>query len=746
MRRVAGLTALLGLVVLSAILATPAFANLTGAVWTTTADGMKVDANLYDQKCPGNNPCVSPPLVPFLSGGPNFTSPSRWVPDGDYYFQVTDPSGKVLLSTDSVACRRFEVLTVAGKKTVIYPDTHDQGNPDEPEEANPAPHIYCNDAINDLITIALCPFLDTPNNGGVYKLWITRVKDYNPSDTGSRFGFVPSDCKTDNFKVKKLASVWGDKVDTDGSSVEHVCIILYSVTKVRGQETLTEIDRTCTDGNGEFSFSNLGIGNYAVDEDLSCTDCGSDFSDWTRISPAGPIRFSITRGDLGTKGKNPTPGEPIYVGEFVNEPIVPPVVTLAGVKFLDVDGDGLRDGTPQHNPDGEQEPPLAGWGITLEEKVDNGTWQQARYDDDSLVPPQVTGISGSYFFSGLPAGKVYRICEYKWIDLDSDGEVDYTYDALTGFDQELVKPADAGWLQTAPPTDDIQWWGVDPDDADVSVDVVDGQWVVTVGGAVPNTTTVSALVFGNKLGEICAQKDQTDGCGNPIGSVEGFEFCLYEADGVTPAQQFVDGENGWDWYEVDCASTGADGKVCWDGLLGGDYCVGEAATPGWQLDPGPEVQCDSLDNGKSLSFTFQNYAVVGGLTPGYWRNWRNHYTSEQICDLLQGTIADVGDCVVDIAAADAIFDHWDANPDDYMTILKAFLLCDQLTINLTQTPGYPNPSNGSLVPDCMVYFNGQWIKLSDVIEAALAIWANPGPYSRDYVLLIKNELGAFMTR
>jgi hypothetical protein len=65
------------------------------------------------------------------------------------------------------------------------------------------------------ITIRLanttCPsdYLDTPNNGGVYKVWVTPVGDFvgdptivdNNCGSGCYHGFVPSKTKTDNFKI-----------------------------------------------------------------------------------------------------------------------------------------------------------------------------------------------------------------------------------------------------------------------------------------------------------------------------------------------------------------------------------------------------------------------------------------------------------------------------------------------------------------------------------------------------------------
>jgi hypothetical protein len=659
------------------VLALPAAAHLTGAVWTTTATGAKVNANLYDQKCPPLiNPCTTPPLVPFLSGGPNFASPTRWVPDGDYYFQVTDPPGKVLLSSDSIAERMFTVATDgAGKKYVIYGGSH----------------ITCTDSLSGLVTIALCPFYDTPNNGGVYKLWITRVSDYNPADSGSRFGFIPSLTKTDNFKVKRLASVWGKKVDDQGNPLEGVHIILYSVQKIRGVQTLVRIADTCTDGNGEFSFTNLSVGKYAVDEDLNLSQppipAGCiDYSTYTRVSPLGPIYFTITRADTGSARTGP--GAPKYIGQFVNQPSgPPPQATLSGFKFLDEDGDGVLD---------PGEPPLADWEITLYEKTGNGTWQLAHDADGNLVTPnpRTTGADGAYNFGHLAVDRVYRICE-------------------------TLKP---GWLQTAPTTGNPGPYVVAPPDADVTVDVVDQCFVVAFGAGAPDGTVVSDLRFGNKLAKLCVQKLQ-DGTGTPVA---GFEFRLYEADGITPA---TDGFGD----PVPAITTGADGTACWENLLAGCYVVVETGKNGWRpVDSDSQSVC--LDPGEEDAVTFTNHAICIGLTPGYWKNWRNHYTDAQFTSLLSGTIA------ADIAAADGIFAHWDANPDDYLTILQAFLLADQLTLNLTQDPSLPNPSGGSLVPECNCAATAS---LSNAITSALDILAAPGLFSRDYVLIVKDELAAY---
>jgi hypothetical protein len=157
---------------------------LPGAIFTTNAQGTRVNQNTFPAKCDV-----------YLDGGPGINAPqgAAGLPDGDYYFQVTDPSGKTLLSTDAVQFRKFRVS--AGIISGL---------------AAPGNHATGLDVDHGAVTIQLCNFLDTPNNGGVYKVWVTPVDDFvgdpakvdNNCGRGCFHGFVPAASKTDNFKVK----------------------------------------------------------------------------------------------------------------------------------------------------------------------------------------------------------------------------------------------------------------------------------------------------------------------------------------------------------------------------------------------------------------------------------------------------------------------------------------------------------------------------------------------------------------
>jgi hypothetical protein len=140
-------------------------AQITGAIFTTLFDGSAVNYNIYDHK-----------QDVYLNGGP--VSPkapctAAGLPDGVYYFQVTDPSGRWLLSTDDITERK---VRVSGGYIVENLGTHTD-----------AAGTKCN---KSTVTVSLYPFFDTPNPGGEYKVWMSM----DPR-------FIPSQTKTDNFKA-----------------------------------------------------------------------------------------------------------------------------------------------------------------------------------------------------------------------------------------------------------------------------------------------------------------------------------------------------------------------------------------------------------------------------------------------------------------------------------------------------------------------------------------------------------------
>jgi hypothetical protein len=151
------------------LLGGPAIAGPAGAIFTTDAAGTFVNGNVYEH--PGDV---------YLNGGPKANAPcdAAGLPDGEYYFQVTDPSGQDLLSTDPIGERAVRVD--GGLISAYLGGTHAIGT-----------STKCG-----ATTVQLCPFLPSPNEGDEYKVWMTPVLAYD-----ARGGFSRSDSKTDNFKV-----------------------------------------------------------------------------------------------------------------------------------------------------------------------------------------------------------------------------------------------------------------------------------------------------------------------------------------------------------------------------------------------------------------------------------------------------------------------------------------------------------------------------------------------------------------
>lgn len=167
----------------------------SGAIFTTLEDGTEVNLNQFPDA-----------ESVYLDGGPGPGAPqtAAGLDDGTYVFQVTNPSGKRLLSTDLAKCRRFTVANgiIAG---VVA--------------AGGCEHATGFDVDHSATTVQLFPFDLTPNPGGVFKVWATFESDFLAGCTalgessgldvvdcgnapGNRHGFVPRHSKTDNFKVK----------------------------------------------------------------------------------------------------------------------------------------------------------------------------------------------------------------------------------------------------------------------------------------------------------------------------------------------------------------------------------------------------------------------------------------------------------------------------------------------------------------------------------------------------------------
>ena len=252
-----------------------------GAIHTSKADGTSVNANLYENKADV-----------YLNGGPQNAN-ANGLPNGTYYFQVTDPSGATLLSTDLAQCR--QLLVANGKVSGA---------------TGACPHANgAYNAANGSTPVQMLPFNNTPNNGGEYKVWLIRQATTTTIGAdGITLDFDKNNAKTDNFKVKteEAPCVPGDPecpltvtisgakfYDADADGIRDLNEI--GVEGIRIEVTLsTSPDPVIveTDASGNWSLANVTTDTgYSVRELLPCVDenadslCDTDHY-WVQTSPA----------------------------------------------------------------------------------------------------------------------------------------------------------------------------------------------------------------------------------------------------------------------------------------------------------------------------------------------------------------------------------------------------------------------------------------------------------------------------
>jgi len=392
------------------------------AIQSSVCDGSKVNANLYDD-----------PREVYLSGGPQFPACGNVAgfADGTYYFQVTDPSGKTLLSSDPLNCR---VVTVSGGVITGYtPDASCPAGSNDPCGPVPSngPHNagtgVCSADFPSQISVQMWPFTQTPNHGGVYKMWLeptaslpaacdpTQVDPSLNNANCPGHGFVSgAGTKTDNFRIKSFTpppppphesgAINANKFcDANGDGLLEPDELLLQLAN--WQINFSPDPNNCsglTDINGMVACANLDPGTYNVSEveqsnfnhTGTCTDgvCGT-----CAISQAS----CATNLDCPGLGDScvPNPVNPaaitvvgtgdIHEVDFLNIG----VSSISGRKFQDVNLNGVDN----------SDPGLAGVKVLL-----TGTTAQGQ----PVSRCTVTDGTGAYSFGNLLPG-TYSVSEVK---------------------------------------------------------------------------------------------------------------------------------------------------------------------------------------------------------------------------------------------------------------------------------------------------------------------------------------------
>ena len=708
-------------------------APLKGAIFTTTPDGGIVNENVhYERK-----------IEVYLDGGPGPNAPqtAAGLPDGDYYFQVTDPSGKVLLSEDPAMCRKVRVedgvivallnpgATYDPKGSAGPFPCHIQDDPDPPDPAGPGDagpsarhdtNVDVDHGNEGAIVVQLMPFLDTPNPGGVYKAWIIPADRYvanggNPEAIpgdpksglralkvkGQQVGFQrdpgfgpPRDqVKTDNFKVKEFfpPEITVRKFhDIDGDGIWDP------------SEPEIGVD-ACVDGDGDIVSCDTGGGwPVAITEPITDGPVTNNFFTPVSIVAEPPGTWVVEEGTFSPKWAQSVAildGVPLGVANPVN-------VSVAGTsgethevifgnfmpgakhgqKFIDLNGNGQRDAGEGCDPN----------DIVNYPGCHNVTVQLDGHDGagNPVHLTEYTDEDGEYSFTGLnPGSYTVTVVEPEGFECSYPSACQYDFDIESG-DVEVGN--DFGDFSRA------EIYGLKFHDLD--------------GDGEPREPSEPPIA------DITIHLDGTDGMGNSV------NLTTYTCGGT---------------LQPDCGDE-EEGSYWFIDLWPGDYTVTEDPPVGLICTfPDPYSYTVELESDEVVrELDFGNAGPCNGLTPGYWKNWRNHYKPGQINTLLEGTIASTW------KEADDIFDHWAARPGDELSILKAMTLANQLTINLTQNPGFPNPSEGSLFGFCTLP-DDDGENLAEILETALNYIArltdgDPGnDPTRDEILSVAYILDRF---
>ena len=238
-----------------------ASAAINGALQTTDPTGTVVNYNT-------GLPCDQV----YITGGPQNTNDAGLVPVGPtvtYYFQVTDPAGKVILYTDAVSNRTLTSGTNSSGKGVITGTT--------------GTHLTGGNGPSGETTVQLFPFTQTPNNGGVYKAWISTDPLFQNSTTKTdnfKCTFVPPpDCSDPVFAEEHpdecgtppppTADILGEKFyDSNANGQLDSGELGIQGWQIRSQEATLSGQCTLTDQSGLYAFSvTPDSGDYHISED-----------------------------------------------------------------------------------------------------------------------------------------------------------------------------------------------------------------------------------------------------------------------------------------------------------------------------------------------------------------------------------------------------------------------------------------------------------------------------------------------
>jgi len=560
----------------------------------------------------------------FLVGGPVSTPCqfAQYLPDGNYYFQVTDPSGLTLLSTDIVLERG---VTVKGGVISAY---------------NGKTHATDGKTACGSLAVGLMPFADAGSGKAAYVAWLTAASNFDGSTSA-----VDSVCGAGCFHGfhTDLSRTFAFRVEDKKSCEPTFCVSGVKFEDRNGNGTresdepgLPGVQIRVADASGVVILSGLTAadGSFRV--------CGLTDSGAFKVSEAVPFGYTQTGPADRDVSRHVFARGGAYVIELCQEDVagldfgnklIPNAI--GGFKFEDLNANGARD---------PGEPGLAGVTIlltpasggsprttatdasgnflftdvapgsyVLTEVVPTGFTQTMPASDGIPVTLASGGTSLNNIFGNFHGILTGSISGIKFNDLNGNGVQDSGEPGLAGVTITLSSASQPPRSIVTGSDGTFTFTGVPFGTYSVSEIVPPG--FVQTSPAPPGTPqvvtldfghqTVTGVAFGNRA--VPAQISGTkfnDANGNGVrdtgeGGLSGVTIQLRNSAGQTLT-----------------ATTDASGGFSFLGLAPGTYVLSEVVPTGFtQTAPAaPGTFSVTLSPGQNATgFLFGNRAQAGGL-------------------------------------------------------------------------------------------------------------------------------------
>lgn len=434
-----------------------------------------------------------------------------------------------------------------------------------------------------------------PSGSGTYTVVVTS----GSSATNKHFG---------NYQFSTLAGVVFDDAIQNGA--KDAGDIMLSAWRVRLYKNGIKADSMLTDAAGSYSFSGLAPAQYIISEVLQ--------SGWVQTLPVSPSTYTMTVVS-GTSSSSLDFGNYKYS-------------TISGMKFLDINGNGIMDAGDAGLP---------GWRIRL---------MKLGVPVDSVL----TDVNGSYSFSTVSAGTytlseavqtgwvqtlpaspgIYTIsitsgtsltnnnfgnCQYgsiagvKFNDLNDNGVKDAGETGLANWRIRLTKSGVQVDSMLTDASGAYTFANVLAGNYTVSEQLQSG-WMQTMP-SLPGTYTISITSGTTSTNNIFGNYQ--------YGSISGLKFNDANDNGVRDS-----GEAGLaNWrirltkgdVQIDSTLTDVGGAYTFTYLLAGSYTVSEQLQNGWleTMPSSPGTYTISVTNGTvSTGNNFGNYQYgsISGIT------------------------------------------------------------------------------------------------------------------------------------